>query len=183
MENTSRSKSWDIEKRPEILKKIPLRINIFLSDFNVNEENVGSSYLFGVARTGKSVEAVRKLLSWHKYQFINRLNYSFEYINIPTLLSHLRTNLNNESSIIEQYQKCKLLVLDDFGAEKMSEWSYQVLYLIISYRYDEMLPTIYTSNLSLQELATKLNDDRVPSRILQDCGPNIFKFENKPYFK
>jgi len=179
----NRSSLWDTEKSPEVLKKVPLRISTFLSDFKVNEENVGSAYLFGGARTGKSVEAVRKLLRWHKYQFINRLNYSFEYINIPTLLSHLRTNLHNESSIIEQYQKCKLLVLDDFGAEKMTDWSYQVLYLIISYRYDEMLPTIYTSNLNLQELANKLEDDRLPSRILQDCGPNIFKFENSPYFK
>ncbi len=70
----------------------------------------------------------------------------------------------SEKEILDKYSRVPLLVIDDLGAEKISEWSRQVLYLLIDRRYRDMKQTIITSNLTQGELAEQL-DDRVASRI------------------
>lgn len=54
-----------------------------------------------------------------------------------------------------------LLVLDDMGAEKMSEWVTQTLYAILNARYQSQLPTIITTN------APDAIDDRLLSRYFE----------------
>ena len=63
--------------------------------------------------------------------------------------------------IINKYSLVDWLVLDDLGIEKTSDWSFQTLYLIINQRYEKLKPVIFTSNLSLEELAGQLGDDRL----------------------
>lgn len=61
-----------------------------------------------------------------------------------------------------------LLFLDDLGAEKMTEWVLETFYLILNRRYNEMLPTIITSNFPIAELAERIGD-RTVSRIVEMC--------------
>lgn len=58
-----------------------------------------------------------------------------------------------------------LLFLDDVGSEKMSEWVAETFYLIVNSRYNRMLPTIYTSNFGVADLAERIGD-RTVSRIV-----------------
>jgi DNA replication protein DnaC len=58
----------------------------------------------------------------------------------------------------------KLLVVDDLGAAKGSEWTEEVNYRLINYRYEHRLPTVVTSNIPAKELATNLGE-RVTSRL------------------
>ena len=62
----------------------------------------------------------------------------------------------------------RLLFLDDLGAEKATDWALETLFTIINDRYERMLPTVYTSNLSLQQLSETLGD-RIASRIAGSC--------------
>lgn len=48
---------------------------------------------------------------------------------------------------------CGVVVLDDLGREKVSDWTGETVYGIVNHRYEAMLPTIVTSNLSGAELA------------------------------
>lgn len=59
-----------------------------------------------------------------------------------------------------------LLILDDIGAEKLSEWVQETFYLLVNRRYEDMLPTIFTSNFNLEELAVRIGD-RIVSRIAE----------------
>lgn len=61
-----------------------------------------------------------------------------------------------------------LLFLDDIGAEKLSDWVNETFYLIVNERYNEMIPTVFTSNLTLGELADHVGD-RTVSRIVELC--------------
>jgi DNA replication protein DnaC len=61
-----------------------------------------------------------------------------------------------------------LLVLDDLGAEKTTEWVQSVIYEIIDHRYNEYLPLIITTNLKAGELAEKLGS-RTADRIRSFC--------------
>jgi DNA replication protein DnaC len=57
-----------------------------------------------------------------------------------------------------------LLVLDDLGAEKTTEFAITTLYIIIDRRIRDAKRTIITTNLSLKEIEDKL-DARIASRL------------------
>jgi len=71
-----------------------------------------------------------------------------------------------ESDILDSYSRRSLLVLDDLGAEKNSDWSRTAIFTIINRRYMNLLPTIITSNKSLDEIGSEI-DDRLSSRFLE----------------
>jgi len=72
--------------------------------------------------------------------------------------------VESEKAILHKYSEAPLLVIDDLGAERVSDWSRTVLYMLIDRRYRYMKQTIVTSNLSQGEIAEKL-DDRIASRL------------------
>lgn len=45
-----------------------------------------------------------------------------------------------------------LVVLDDLGREKVSDWTGEVMYVLINTRYEHRRPTLVTTNLTGQEL-------------------------------
>lgn len=72
----------------------------------------------------------------------------------------------SESDIIKHYAEISLLIIDDIGAEKVSDWSRQIFYTLLDRRYRDMKQTIITSNLNLSDLAQQI-DVRISSRILE----------------
>lgn len=52
-----------------------------------------------------------------------------------------------------------LLIIDDLGADNVSEWSNSRMRAVIDDRYGSMKPTIITSNYSPKELAKKLHKE------------------------
>lgn len=59
---------------------------------------------------------------------------------------------------LNRVMDARVLILDDFGAETMSSWVRdEVLGALLQHRMMENLPTIYTSNLSLEELEMHLS--------------------------
>jgi len=90
------------------------------------------------------------------------------YVNVPTFLEQLRASYDQKLPEVdllkERLLNAKLAILDDIGAEKSSAWVVERLYEIINYRDNEMLSTIYTSNVSIQDLEDRL-DKRITSRI------------------
>lgn len=67
-----------------------------------------------------------------------------------THLQRLRDEIDNTSckSYLENMKSVKVLVIDDIGREKRTEWTVSMLYSVINYRYEHMLPTIITTNLT-----------------------------------
>lgn len=105
-----------------------------------------------------------------------------DFITAPELLLKIKHTFDghgDEAELISWYSFGDLLVLDDFGAEKASDWSNNVLYVILNRRYRNCLPTIITSNLSPQEVENE-HGARIASRIM--CG-NIFVIDAPDYRK
>lgn len=65
-----------------------------------------------------------------------------------------------------RYASANLLVLDDLGAAKGSEWVEEVNYRLINYRYEHMLPTLITTNVRPADLEQEIGK-RVASRLLE----------------
>jgi len=59
-----------------------------------------------------------------------------------------------------------LLLIDDLGAAKASEWTEEVTYRLIDRRYNQCLPMIITTNVSIQLLAERIGD-RCASRLAE----------------
>jgi DNA replication protein DnaC len=88
---------------------------------------------------------------------------------VPDLLLEIRQSFRDnartsEEEIINKYCGAKLLVLDDLGSEKTTEYSITTLYIIIDRRDRDLLPTIITTNLSQKEIEEKLGA-RIASRL------------------
>ena len=62
----------------------------------------------------------------------------------------------------------ELLVLDDLGVEKPTEWVRERLFVLVNHRNRNSLPTVYTSNVGPKDLSTRLGE-RIASRIIETC--------------
>lgn len=65
---------------------------------------------------------------------------------------------------LDLYANVDVLLIDDLGASKASEWTEEVLYRLLNRRYEAMLPCLITSNLPTDLLRVHVGD-RVASRI------------------
>ena len=87
------------------------------------------------------------------------------FIVVPDFLDHLRSTFSPDSKItydqlFESVRNAPLLVLDDFGSQTATPWAQEKLYQVVNYRYNSRLPTVITTNCSLEEI-----DERISSRL------------------
>ena len=125
----------------------------------------------GSGKTHLAVAMLRELVECGKV--VNKGMYGLHmgaiFITVPDLLLIIRSGFNDgsrqtEEDFVDQYAKAPFLVLDDLGAEKSTEWAVATLSAIIDRRYRELLPTIYTTNLTLDEIGSQLSR-RIASRM------------------
>ena len=79
----------------------------------------------------------------------------------PEFLRSLKESFQDGSEfkyMFNYIKKAELLLLDDIGAETLTEWSRdEILGTILQYRMEENLKTFFTSNLNIKELETHLS--------------------------
>lgn len=140
-----------------------------------------SLFLTGVTGSGKTHLAVALMCHWYADALTQRndgeifpAKGSPVFLPAAELLLEIKESWHREEDMQAESEKrildrCAgkpLLVLDDLGAEKTSDWSRQVVYLLIDRRYRNMRQTIITSNRTLGQLAEGL-DARIASRIAE----------------
>lgn len=62
----------------------------------------------------------------------------------------------SESRVLDVYKTVDLLIIDDLGKEQCSDWSMSTLYSILNDRYEDMKPTIVTTNYGADALINAL---------------------------
>jgi len=96
------------------------------------------------------------------------------FVTVPDLLLKIRSSFNGgpetEDEIIREYSSIPVLVLDDLGAEKTSEFAITTLYIILDRRIRDCRKTIITTNLSQNEIE-EVFGSRIASRL--SCMENI----------
>lgn len=100
------------------------------------------------------------------------------FVTFPDLLAEIRSSYDRESGVrssdlIDLVSETPLLILDDVGAERVTEWASEQLFLVINRRYQARLQTIITTNHPrLSDLANwvgGLQGKRIVSRLAEMC--------------
>ena len=98
-----------------------------------------------------------------------------------SILNHLPgMTAREKEDYLKSFLTCDLLILDDFGMERRTDYAREQIFGIIDGRYLAKKPTIITTNLSLQELKDPcdITEKRIFDRILEMCIPVCFDVES-----
>lgn len=100
---------------------------------------------------------------------------SFRYWEEREFLSRLRTGISSEkgdyAKLAQYLCDDDFMIYDDLGSCGINEWRRDVLLAVIDQRYESTLPTIFTSNLTEEEIRVQLGP-RSHSRLF-DVGNTI----------
>lgn len=131
-------------------------------------------FLFGGPGSGKThllAAAFNMLLAEGRYPL---------YTLVPALLDHVREGLDDADpreygARFKAVREAPILILDDLGAEKRTDWTDELLFKLLDYRYREELPTAVASNLLPSDLepriASRLQDRMLGTALLM-VGPD-----------
>lgn len=92
------------------------------------------------------------------------------------VLEVIQSSKDQETSIINRLSKTKLVIFDDLGAERSTDYALEKVYNIIDTRYREKLPMILTTNLTIDQMKSELDIRyaRIYDRIFECCYPLQF---------
>ena len=92
------------------------------------------------------------------------------YTTVPYLVEHLRgpTGVDMDA-VFKAMTRADVVVWDDLGAEKPTDWALDRLYLLLDARYEVEKPILVTSNWAPSQLEERLGA-RIVSRLME-MGP------------
>ena len=136
-------------------------------------ENIG--YLFwGGVGTGKSYLAACIANALMEKEVAVRMT------NFATILNDLAASFEGRNEYISRLCSYPLLILDDFGMERGTEYGLEQVYSVIDSRYRSGKPLIATTNLTLEELQHPQDTPhaRIYDRLTSMCAPVRFTGSN-----
>ncbi|MBI0121707.1 primosomal protein DnaI [Lactobacillus sp. M0398] len=101
---------------------------------------------FGVGKTYILAGLANQVAAMNKYVV---------FLHVPTFIASLSSHFNDNSlqNEVQKIANADFLVLDDIGAENLSQWSRdEVLAVILQARMDNAMPTFFSSNFAMNDL-------------------------------
>lgn len=123
-------------------------------------------FLAGPAGTGKTHLAVAVAAG-----ATNQAQDDVRMVLVPRLLAAIRESFGRNNSeqagrLLCEARTAELLILDDLGAERVTEWVREQLFLLIHDRYESMRPVVVTTNDTPETLEEQVGP-RIVSRLME----------------
>jgi len=146
----------------------------FVKKFGTGSGKIGL-FITGLVGTGKThlASAIADHMARIGYR---KINNSIVFCTVSDLIDGIRRS-KDPYSVWDRIDACDLLILDDLGAEYITQWSKKVIQKVIDNRYRSKKATVITTNLSLEGVKTEY-DERVSSRICGMCQAVVLEGED-----
>ena len=134
----------------------------------INEPSTTGLYFFGSPGVGKSLLATKIILDSNQQ---NKMIISeTELYDQLTPRIYDKGSQKEIDSFMSEIMRTSLLIIDDLGTCKKTDWKMETLFAVISKRIDRALTTFFTSNYSPAELLN-LIDSKIVSRVFELANP------------
>lgn len=99
--------------------------------------------------------------------------YSALMTNFGRIVNRMQGSFSEKQNVLESLNRYSLLVLDDLGAERSTEYMQEMVYNIVDWRYRSGKPMIVTTNLTGEQMKATDNIQlqRTYDRIFERCLP------------
>lgn len=89
------------------------------------------------------------------------------------VLQVIQDNTENETEFVNRLCAARLLIIDDLGTERNTDYALEKVYNVIDSRYRTGKPLILTTNLNLQDMqmTQDIRYQRIYDRIFEMCHP------------
>lgn len=138
------------EKEIDIVKKYIEKC------INKDEQNgliiTGNS---GIGKTHLAAAIANKLIENGQIVLFGRLSYLLDMVK-----DTFYDDSKSEKDLMDLYSNIDMLVIDDLGTEKISQWVLEKLFIIISNRYDNNLPIIITTKFNKNQLFNRFEQSK-----------------------
>ena len=132
----------------------------------MRSENLGL-LLWGGVGTGKS------FLAGCIANALMELEVPVRMTSFSRIMNELNSSFSGRNDIVDKLCRYPLLIIDDFGMERGTEYALEQVYNIVDSRYRSQKPLIVTTNLPLNEIRHPQDTAhaRIYDRILEMCVP------------
>jgi len=159
--------NWTFENDDRRNAKLSDAMQNYVKNFTEFRKDGKGLLLYGTVGTGKTYFAAAIANS-----LIDR-NYTVMMTNFARLTNQIAGMFDGKQEFIDNLNRYSLLIIDDLGAERKSEYMQEMVFNIIDSRYRSGLPFIITTNLTAEEIKKpqEIGYSRIYDRILERCFP------------
>lgn len=159
--------NWTFENDDGKNEKISNAMKNYVKNFTDFKKDGKGLLLYGTVGTGKTYFAAC---------IANALideGYSVLMTNFARLTNSIQGTFDGKNEFIDSLQRYTLLIIDDLGAERKSDFMQEQVFAICDARYRSGLPMIITTNLTAEEIKKpqEVGYARIYDRILERCFP------------
>lgn len=159
--------NWTFENDDMANERITKAMRNYVDNFTELRKHGKGLLLYGSIGKGKTYAAC---------EVANALidkGYPVLVTNFARLTNTIQGKFEGKQEYIDSLNQFQLLVIDDLGAERKSEYMQEIVYNIIDSRYRAGLPFIITTNMTIEEIKTPtdIGNARIYDRIIERCFP------------
>jgi DNA replication protein DnaC len=178
----------------QVYATIEKYVATFERQFEPDGNRIKSLYLFSESPgTGKTTTAIAVMNEWIIANYLGAKKRGIQVPLVPAVFLdtnafqtdyNLAAMTNDDAAMVKikstilRVQAAPFAVLDDIGLRSASEAFRSYVHAIVNYRTANGLPTIFTSNLPIEEMAVVF-DARLQDRMRDMCAVLHFGGESK----
>ena len=159
--------NWTFENDDRKNAKISDAMMNYVKNFTEFKKDGKGLLLYGTVGTGKTY-----LAACIANTLIDQ-GYSVYMTDFARLTNKIQGMFEGKQEFIDSLNRYTLLIIDDLGIERKTEFMQEMVYNVINSRYKSGLPFIITTNLTADEIKKPqdVGYSRIYDRILERCHP------------
>lgn len=159
--------NWNFENDDRKNPKLSDAMMNYVNNFTEFKKDGKGLLLYGTVGTGKTYYAACIANS------LIEQGYAVLMTNFARLTNKIQGMFDGKQEYIDSLNRYSLIIIDDLGTERKSEFMQEMVFNIIDARYRSGLPFIITTNLTAEEIKKpqEVGYSRIYDRILERCFP------------